>query len=542
MQSIGFKNFRRFENLDPIELSGITFFVGGNNAGKSTVVKAMMLMLDNMSSRSIILDNPSFFLDANRIHEVHIGTFGRALHKPYPEKKVFSLESVVNNYRICYTVSGDTESSQANGEIMKIEVENIENNVLYTFDFVEAEANIRFNTSVLKKYGSRKEDLRQAFVSHPKLLSDQEVLENLRAEIKRKKDELDRTDDIVKSARLNNDIEKLENQIKNYENRFDPFEGKLKPRDESFSFNLEEFAFRSGDTFVSALLNSVSDRWDMLDYDTDFAESELIAESESIDQETMWLINKINKTSSNMAASDALALDIAIESNGIEYISAHAATQKVLFSIEDKNDYMAGVIRDFMQCRISLGSEEDLFVQRWMKNLNIGLDYDISPIEGEAYTMNIINMRGEKMPLADMGMGSIQMMILLLKLATIINLEKGDNCIVIVEEPEQNVHPKLQSELAKLFQEVHKDYHFRFVIETHSEYMIRKTQAMIATGEDGVSFENNPFRVYYFPENGEPYDMIYQPNGLFEEKFGEGFFDEASRLQFEVMKKARTSR
>ena len=67
--------------------------------------------------------------------------------------------------------------------------------------------------------------------------------------------------------------------------------------------------------------------------------------------------------------------------------------------------------------------------------------------------------------------------------------------------------------------------------------MIRKTQAMIATG--AVQFENNPFRVYYFPENGTPYDMVYQQSGMFENKFDEGFFDEASKKQFSVIKKAR---
>ena len=67
--------------------------------------------------------------------------------------------------------------------------------------------------------------------------------------------------------------------------------------------------------------------------------------------------------------------------------------------------------------------------------------------------------------------------------------------------------------------------------------MIRKTQAMIAT--EKVSFDNNPFKVYYFPEDGEPYDMVYQQSGMFENKFDEGFFDEASKQQFSVIKKAR---
>ena len=217
----------------------------------------------------------------------------------------------------------------------------------------------------------------------------------------------------------------------------------------------------------------------------------------------------------------------------IEYISAHAATQKVLFSIEDKNDYMATVIREFKQCRINKGDKEDIFITQWMERLNIGFNYEINPISGEAYTMDITNMQGETMPLADMGMGSIQLMILLLKLATIIREKRGRGCVVIVEEPEQNIHPKLQSKLAELFAHVNREYGFRFVIETHSEYMIRKSQAMVASGD--VAFEKNPFKVFFFPDEGEPYDMEYIETGTFAQQFGKGFYDEASSLSFQVL-------
>ena len=45
MRQIGFKNFRRFEDFPVIDINPITIFVGENNAGKSTVVKAMLSVL-----------------------------------------------------------------------------------------------------------------------------------------------------------------------------------------------------------------------------------------------------------------------------------------------------------------------------------------------------------------------------------------------------------------------------------------------------------------------------------------------------------------
>lgn len=160
MKSIGFTNFRRFARLEPLQLAPITFFVGGNNAGKSTVVKAMMLLLDNLAAKAIYtssdkaIEMPSFRLDANRIHEVHIGTFGRALHKPYPEQKELILESEMDEYNVRYTIIGDTESKQANADIAKLELTNNSTNVQYIFDFVNTEATIKYNTSILKNYAS----------------------------------------------------------------------------------------------------------------------------------------------------------------------------------------------------------------------------------------------------------------------------------------------------------------------------------------------------------------------------------------------------
>lgn len=557
MHTINFKNFRRFDKLEnPIELSGITFFVGGNNAGKSTVVKAMMLMLDNLAGSAIYSSNsffeaPSFRLDANRIHEVHVGTFGRALHKPYPEKKEFCIESEIDGYHICYTVTGDTESKQANADIAKIEIKNLKNEVLYSFDFQKGETCVNYNTEVLKKFANVKDEHysyssyaridmleRDADETEEKL----QMLKELQADEIEIQNYLKSTDDPKQIAEFNNRLKSIKERIKLLQTSIDPFGGKLKIEDVEFKCELN---YNRTNEYVASLFGSVIES--ILGYSG--ARDANVSITAAREKKTK--LSKQQKAFLAMVSYDVKGLRLASVRNKIEYISAHSASQKVLFSIEDKNDYMANVIREFKQCRIKEGSPEDLFVLNWMKNLNIGLGFEISSIEGEAYTLDITNMTGEKVPLADMGMGSIQMMLLLLKLATIINSNRGDNCIVIVEEPEQNVHPKLQSELARLFTYVHNKYHFRFVIETHSEYMIRKTQAMIAKGYDDVvevdkteneeklycaTFDNNPFKVYYFSETKGPYDMCYLENGTFKNSFGKGFYDEASSLSMTVLK------
>ena len=137
--------------------------------------------------------------------------------------------------------------------------------------------------------------------------------------------------------------------------------------------------------------------------------------------------------------------------------------------------------------------------------------------------------------LADKGMGSIQLVILLLRLATLIRKYKGQQLTILLEEPEQNLHPAVQSQLADLINIINKDYGVRFVIETHSEYLVRHTQVLAARlfkeGLYGI-----PFKVYYITGNNDkPYDdMGFQRNGKFEKAFGPGFFNVADDAAMEL--------
>ena len=85
MKQIGFTNFRKFQEFPTMDLGDITILVGGNNAGKSTVVKAMLLItdflqttfFDNSEDPTSIL-NQRFYFDKN--YYAHIGTVSRAIN------------------------------------------------------------------------------------------------------------------------------------------------------------------------------------------------------------------------------------------------------------------------------------------------------------------------------------------------------------------------------------------------------------------------------------------------------------------------------
>lgn len=96
MDQIGFKDFRKFQELPPLDLNPVTIFVGENNAGKSTVVKALLATLDFLKTRVSAIENDSWMninFYFNKSYYTHIGTFERAQAR-------YQLRSLQNTLRL----------------------------------------------------------------------------------------------------------------------------------------------------------------------------------------------------------------------------------------------------------------------------------------------------------------------------------------------------------------------------------------------------------------------------------------------------------
>ena len=109
----------------------------------------------------------------------------------------------------------------------------------------------------------------------------------------------------------------------------------------------------------------------------------------------------------------------------------------------------------------------------------------------------------------------------------------GSESMIILEEPEVNLHPNFQSKLADLFLRYASRFKIQFMIETHSEYMIRKFQYLVAKGR----MKKEDIVIYYFhdPNNiptGEPQVKKIEilEDGSLSSDFGTGFFDEADNI------------
>lgn len=539
MKSISFKNFRRFADFPEFKFGDITILVGGNNAGKSTLQKALLLVFDNLktlkrkASKPEIFDDgfetPQFRFDANEFHDLNLGTFGRSLFTGSKAQQMeFTLQ--IDNFPIRVVVEPD-----ANGEelpvakVVLIELKDVKRHILYTFNFNTKRMRVDFEQ--IKGNGSPEFD-------------------KIQARIEELREKLAHEDDAFEAAMANQELEKLLKvrntlahntlEVDEYNsaeadlNNYLGLKGERRITSGALSGyieNIEAYTSTIGTKNVSVIgltddeeeneINSSEEIWN--DSDDDQANEQVLADKRSLILES------------------ASALESELRKPHVYYIQAHGVSQKMLYTIDDKNDFMAQAIHEYARRGIVRGSFTDNFIRKWMTEFGIGSNYEIESIGGEGYTFKVITPNG-KMNLADMGMGTNQLMVLLLSLATIMfeegyhGKDGGKSFVpkfIIIEEPEQNLHPCLQSKLADLISEVALDGSYKFLIETHSEYFIRRTQVLVAEmnieNEEELA-KQNPFKVYYFPAEGIPYDMIYRPDGRFSEEFDKGFFDEASNL------------
>jgi predicted ATPase len=181
------------------------------------------------------------------------------------------------------------------------------------------------------------------------------------------------------------------------------------------------------------------------------------------------------------------------------------------------------------------------FINKWLNELEIADELKASKIKLENKTQGqylgfyySLMINNQEVPLFDCGSGIHQIVLLLLN---IVNADYSKT--FLLEEPETNMHPMLQSKLADLFVEAKNKFRINFIIETHSEYLIRKLQYL--TAKNDISTED--IVIYYF--NADTFVTSDEPkvkkieirkNGQLTESFGKGFLDETTMLQFELYK------
>lgn len=230
------------------------------------------------------------------------------------------------------------------------------------------------------------------------------------------------------------------------------------------------------------------------------------------------------------------------------HIPVDRGRQKRIVTFSNQNNVLENALAA-IHLQGERNNDQKEFIRKWFCNtkneakFEIGYDYKIKSLEGKSIFFRIYNTEMDYndeiekgKTLADVGLGISQLMPIILSCINPNN--KGRT--IFIEEPETNLHPKFQSMLAEMFVDAARKFDIQFVLETHSEYLIRKMQELVAS----ESIHKEDVIIYYFRgendslgEDEKRFEKIeFKEDGKIDYwKFGKGFYDTDYSLEFGLL-------
>jgi predicted ATPase len=160
--------------------------------------------------------------------------------------------------------------------------------------------------------------------------------------------------------------------------------------------------------------------------------------------------------------------------------------------------------------------------------MNIGAEIKLDRLSrGNFYRAMVVDAQtGRETNLTDVGFGASQALPIIVE-----SYYARPNSVILVEQPEIHLHPKAQSVMGDMFLDAAGKKDRKFIVETHSEYLLARIRRRIAEG----AFDPDDVAIYYFKPTAKGTEII--PIALNRvgqyEKIPEGFFDEGMREALE---------
>ncbi|SFN17242.1 AAA ATPase domain-containing protein [Algoriella xinjiangensis] len=517
-------NFRKYISTPEIELNDLNFFVGTNSSGKSSLVKAYMLIT------TFIKEDKMFEIDFSSVEykDVNIQDFNRQICQYSLSEENVNIKLCVNNFEYDLTLIPHEKSNFA--KVLKYYVTDLVNDIIYEYDFIKN--NIVKSVELDDEKGEWFPiEYCNEYVFKIRLINNHKYKDQVTSIIEYL---IKVENDIDKIESLNDELRKLENalEFQDYIISGD-VEGMItdsliKESDYLISSRLRNYDLNSkykkvfknienSDISVSSIIPYYR-LFNINKKSTSIGTVSLFEENNCDLKDGMELSTKKDRLIKGVKSFDSSFLPLTLK----KYTN--------LNSIVDQSNDLAQLIHNYNNLNSETLDRRHSFIKSWMAKdkFNIGDDFEINFYGGEAYEVLIIE-NGVKIPLVDKGTGNIQ----IFKILLLVSISNG---IIILEEPELNLHPSLQSKLADLLISVNS----KVIVETHSEYLIRRLQVLSIQNK----LDRNNLGITYFPTelNQDPYQLRINKDGSLDKNFGSGFFDEAGNHMLELMRFNLTSK
>lgn len=169
--------------------------------------------------------------------------------------------------------------------------------------------------------------------------------------------------------------------------------------------------------------------------------------------------------------------------SNINYIGPLRATPQRYYFLDGSDSVSTFGYRSGKHIAELLKGSKDLdnMVNEWMKKF--GLNVKVKEFKDVIHKIKV-RQNSLNLDLPDVGFGVSQILPILID-----GVLFGNDTTTIMEQPEIHLHPKMQAELADFFIDIvnrsnknSKDSLRRYVIETHSEYILKRIRRRIAEG------------------------------------------------------------
>ncbi len=519
----GLGNFRIFKEHFDFDLAPITVLTGPNNCGKSSVIKALLLLKEN---EDVINDEiPS----VDKI-QYHSGDHNLGSHQHTINTKgldtVFSF-TFFKGYKYCFQIQND-------------------GSVAHDYQIVSGA-----NELVIEQSGGKIRICVPGIIEYLKFWI--EYLEEITGGDALFLPEKENLPDIEKLNRLVEELVKLSESIDIIDvNLYDVIE----LSEDQIKIKLDEYDKHLADRDYKPVLDLESDIVDLNEDSLDI----------NLADSLIYLFHKITKT--ELSTNDVFFILPTTKKpffrfEKLIYVPTIKENLKRTYSENDKL-----VFKSIIQTRLfdrfdwqtsntirrsekkKPKNSSDIrevyfeFIRKWLVEFDIGenLSYGYDD-KNDLYYIKI-----DEKSLLEYGAGYGQIIYLLMSLGNQIDNDlplSEDRSILffpvtyVIEEPEINLHPAFQSKLAEMIIDAQKTFGVNFLIETHSEYFIRKLQfmtakALINPDDSIIYYFNNPNNI---PESEEQIIKItIDRNGSLSDSFGPGFIDEATTLKFDLLR------
>jgi len=492
INAIYFENYRIFKTKNKFDLSPINFLIGPNSSGKSSIFKALLLLKSNITNNLQILD----FSTTNH----NLGSFDNTINKSCNTKSLtFGFEATLNDSynssysklpyttrRSIYNILVEEHSEKEVG--VKIFLTYKKNDISGKLKKIEIFKENDKKSFLILEIGDPSDEYHKLFFNHDIVLKDKVLKRNFLDLIVNKNFTIEKIDNNY-TYRTSVNLKINENNIPKY-------------YDEPISVFSQLFG-----KFLDTVVKS--------------------------DTKDKRLHNFFKSMPLRRILKDFSSL---LENT--EYIEAVRANTKRLYTNDSQGTSFNELILEYRSRDISDISIN--FMNKWLRKFDIADKVIFDNIEGVANTVSLMKDE-EKIALADLGYGITQFLPIIMRISLEEPIKKRDYIIVkktvLLEEPETNLHPKLQSLLADFLVDAIKTFEIRLIIETHSEYIIRKMQLLTAE----KSIHHNDTSIYYFnnsnkSEENQIIKINIQENGTLTDDFGDGFYDEATELKYKLLK------